>query len=465
MGMLENASWRKFFQIKFDLKTIDPATLNWQKDNDVCWLYGPFHTYEPLAVLQAAYRDAEALSNAKESPRGRTTSDANGIHGATNGISAGKTQLKSVLKRRAIPETLLNSFREGDLKTRSSSDPDLSRYLREGGSILPIASLGVAIGSNNQTPKTNYTTAPPAAPASSSSSSNSIPHTSSPLNPNASSSTSTSLSSSVPVTSVIPPSSSTAPSSSSPLSSAPHHGPLSRPLTNGPPRFASRKADFYLAIIDDTSSAASIRSREPSSTPSTSSTVSTQSSAKIVPFSDPLEGTSTAPVPPGKSLRFAEDVEPTTSVPTGVKFGMDIDSEPESDVESDAEGGVMMGGPVGGVSVTASVQASAQKTTVVGTSGKKKGGFMMESSSDEDDSEGEGEKVSALASTTLSSLMQHPTSIPEAPHVSSHHQHRDDEEFLPPSSTLKRSGSGLLNRSSSHDRNLFQLGLTTRSYN
>ncbi|KAJ3064207.1 hypothetical protein HDU98_012352 [Podochytrium sp. JEL0797] len=55
---LENASWRKFFQMKFTLQTISPASLNWNKDGDVNWLYGPFHTYEPLLQLQAAYRAA-----------------------------------------------------------------------------------------------------------------------------------------------------------------------------------------------------------------------------------------------------------------------------------------------------------------------------------------------------------------------------------------------------------------------
>ncbi|KAJ3393943.1 RING finger protein 32, partial [Chytriomyces hyalinus] len=81
---LENASWRKFFQMKFALKTISPVHLNWfvvetgslsatmsdspclkqttnrNKDGDVNWLYGPFHTYEPLLQLQAAYRAAQS---------------------------------------------------------------------------------------------------------------------------------------------------------------------------------------------------------------------------------------------------------------------------------------------------------------------------------------------------------------------------------------------------------------------
>ncbi|KAJ3308708.1 hypothetical protein HDV04_000964 [Boothiomyces sp. JEL0838] len=38
----ENACWRKFFQQKFNLKKINPSDLNWHKDADSCWLYGPY---------------------------------------------------------------------------------------------------------------------------------------------------------------------------------------------------------------------------------------------------------------------------------------------------------------------------------------------------------------------------------------------------------------------------------------
>ncbi|KAI9004856.1 hypothetical protein CLU79DRAFT_724048 [Phycomyces nitens] len=41
---LENASWRTWAKTKNNLKTISPQTLNWLKDSDVTWLYGPLHT-------------------------------------------------------------------------------------------------------------------------------------------------------------------------------------------------------------------------------------------------------------------------------------------------------------------------------------------------------------------------------------------------------------------------------------
>lgn len=41
---LENASWRTWWKQRNHLKTISPETLNWLKDSDVTWLYGPLHT-------------------------------------------------------------------------------------------------------------------------------------------------------------------------------------------------------------------------------------------------------------------------------------------------------------------------------------------------------------------------------------------------------------------------------------
>ncbi|AOA60892.1 Protein phosphatase type 1 regulatory subunit [Komagataella phaffii CBS 7435] len=40
---LENASWRTWAQAKYGLKTISPESVNWYKDSDVTWLYGPLY--------------------------------------------------------------------------------------------------------------------------------------------------------------------------------------------------------------------------------------------------------------------------------------------------------------------------------------------------------------------------------------------------------------------------------------
>ncbi|RDW64292.1 protein phosphatase regulator REG1 [Aspergillus mulundensis] len=41
---LENASWRTWTKLRHNLGTISPDTLNWLKDCDVTWLYGPLKT-------------------------------------------------------------------------------------------------------------------------------------------------------------------------------------------------------------------------------------------------------------------------------------------------------------------------------------------------------------------------------------------------------------------------------------
>ncbi|KAI3572960.1 hypothetical protein IWW34DRAFT_837737 [Fusarium oxysporum f. sp. albedinis] len=41
---LENAVWRAWVMAKNNLKTISPETLDWLKDCDITWLYGPLHS-------------------------------------------------------------------------------------------------------------------------------------------------------------------------------------------------------------------------------------------------------------------------------------------------------------------------------------------------------------------------------------------------------------------------------------
>ncbi|KAH7270360.1 uncharacterized protein BKA55DRAFT_497875 [Fusarium redolens] len=71
---LENASWRTWMKAKNNLKTISPESLNWLKDCDVTWLYGPLqsgpknlhptHT-EPSSV---SLSKADSLVNLSKKP-------------------------------------------------------------------------------------------------------------------------------------------------------------------------------------------------------------------------------------------------------------------------------------------------------------------------------------------------------------------------------------------------------------
>ncbi|POS83660.1 hypothetical protein EPUL_006166, partial [Erysiphe pulchra] len=83
---LENASWRSWIKAKYKLKTVSPETLNWLKDCDVTWLYGPLQT------------STEALCNAP------FTSPA-----SCNRLSKTNSFLnkKPILKKRSMSELML----------------------------------------------------------------------------------------------------------------------------------------------------------------------------------------------------------------------------------------------------------------------------------------------------------------------------------------------------------------------
>ncbi|KAI3342693.1 hypothetical protein F4824DRAFT_116090 [Ustulina deusta] len=59
---LENASWRTWMKAKYGLKTVSPETLNWLKDCDVTWLYGPLQTRQCTMFPDGAERGSSTLS-------------------------------------------------------------------------------------------------------------------------------------------------------------------------------------------------------------------------------------------------------------------------------------------------------------------------------------------------------------------------------------------------------------------
>ncbi|KWU46191.1 hypothetical protein RHOSPDRAFT_9144, partial [Rhodotorula sp. JG-1b] len=76
---LENASWRTWAKQRGNLKTVSPETLNWLKDSDVTWLYGPLHT-----AVDAVPPPREATANERLGLESlRTISDARTKSGST----------------------------------------------------------------------------------------------------------------------------------------------------------------------------------------------------------------------------------------------------------------------------------------------------------------------------------------------------------------------------------------------
>ncbi|KAI1415987.1 hypothetical protein F5Y13DRAFT_140900 [Hypoxylon sp. FL1857] len=59
---LENASWRTWMKAKYKLKTVTPETLNWLKDCDVTWLYGPLQTRHGELFSNDAEQGSSTLS-------------------------------------------------------------------------------------------------------------------------------------------------------------------------------------------------------------------------------------------------------------------------------------------------------------------------------------------------------------------------------------------------------------------
>ncbi|KAI5866875.1 hypothetical protein GGS23DRAFT_603086 [Durotheca rogersii] len=81
---LENASWRTWMKSKYKLQTVSPETLNWLKDCDVTWLYGPLQT-----------RHGELLGNEAEQEGSPTLS------------RCGSFVKKPILKKRSMSEIML----------------------------------------------------------------------------------------------------------------------------------------------------------------------------------------------------------------------------------------------------------------------------------------------------------------------------------------------------------------------
>ncbi|KAH3671445.1 hypothetical protein WICMUC_004626 [Wickerhamomyces mucosus] len=102
---LENASWRTWAQAKYHLKTISPESVNWLKDSDVTWLYGPLykepnHNYENQDNLPKKKYGSDTESAAVNPSK---------IIKNKKPIQLKKKILKPILKKRTVGEMLSRS--------------------------------------------------------------------------------------------------------------------------------------------------------------------------------------------------------------------------------------------------------------------------------------------------------------------------------------------------------------------
>ncbi|KAG2136325.1 hypothetical protein BD769DRAFT_1385414 [Suillus cothurnatus] len=104
---LENASWRTWWKQRNKLSTVSPETLNWLKDSDVTWLYGPLHTADYPAPTPSP----------KPSPNTAAALDL-------PILSSSPPTTKPILKHRSIMELLTSDLPSSPMFSPPESEED-----------------------------------------------------------------------------------------------------------------------------------------------------------------------------------------------------------------------------------------------------------------------------------------------------------------------------------------------------
>ncbi|ESZ94636.1 hypothetical protein SBOR_4983 [Sclerotinia borealis F-4128] len=106
---LENASWRCWAKKRMNLKTIAPESVDWEKDCDTTWLYGPLHKQD-----SSSFPDMTA------------SIDSGFQSKSTRFISYADVDVKPILKQRRICDILLKRQSSVLSVSMESSLPSLS---------------------------------------------------------------------------------------------------------------------------------------------------------------------------------------------------------------------------------------------------------------------------------------------------------------------------------------------------
>ncbi|KAF9977599.1 hypothetical protein BGZ75_010253 [Mortierella antarctica] len=109
---LENASWRNWAKQRHNLKTISPKVLNWLKDSDTTWLYGPLYKaaidefdLKRFGTSTAALLpglEVDSTTSAPTTPPTSTTFSSTDVEAGTGAVL--KPRLKPVLKHKTASE-------------------------------------------------------------------------------------------------------------------------------------------------------------------------------------------------------------------------------------------------------------------------------------------------------------------------------------------------------------------------
>ncbi|GES66857.1 protein phosphatase type 1 complex subunit Hex2/Reg1 [Aspergillus terreus] len=139
---LENASWRTWAKVKLNRGTVSPETLNWLKDCDVTWLYGPLKTCKR--------REKGSKSSPPPSCLETPTS-----YQDRKPILKKRTASETILQRSLSQHTLLQHA--GDILKAQEAEinrgrPSFSRCPSDIGQMLNHSSDGLTQSSSNGTP-------------------------------------------------------------------------------------------------------------------------------------------------------------------------------------------------------------------------------------------------------------------------------------------------------------------------
>lgn len=93
---LENASWRTWAQRRGNLKTINPEELNWSKENDITWLYGPIVKDDP--------ESSDDENDHKHSKHGSNIASSM----VAGDISIPNEHKKGILKKRSVQDVMIS---------------------------------------------------------------------------------------------------------------------------------------------------------------------------------------------------------------------------------------------------------------------------------------------------------------------------------------------------------------------
>lgn len=114
---LENASWRTWAQRRCNLKTISPEVVNWLKDLDVTWLYGPI------------LKDADGFGNSSEDDHKRETIATSAVAGDISIADKSKKGPKPILKRRTVEDMIISHSNLLKLQRATSRMEDMKGRL------------------------------------------------------------------------------------------------------------------------------------------------------------------------------------------------------------------------------------------------------------------------------------------------------------------------------------------------